>query len=142
RRDLAVRGALCGVDRERTAQVKQVLLTSGGLQVADVPAPQVEPGSMLVRTAASCISVGTELSGVKGSNLPLWKRALKRPDQVRRVIEMVRTEGFARTQSLVRSHLAQAQPMGYSLAGRAIATGEGVTDIFPGDRVACAGGQA
>jgi predicted dehydrogenase/threonine dehydrogenase-like Zn-dependent dehydrogenase len=122
--------------------MKQVLLANGGLQVADVPAPQVEPGAVLVRTAASCISVGTELSGVKANNLPLWKRALKRPDQVRRVVEMVRTDGFARTQSLVRSHLAQTQPMGYSLAGTVIAAGEGVTDIFPGDRVACAGSQA
>lgn len=122
--------------------MKQVLLQQGGVTVAEVPAPQVAPGAVLVRTAASCISVGTELSGVKASNLPLWKRALKRPDQVRRVIEMVRTQGFAKTQDLVRSHLAQAQPMGYSLAGTVTAVGEGVSDIFPGDRVACAGSQA
>jgi predicted dehydrogenase len=122
--------------------MKQILLSAGGLDVADVPAPQVEPGAVLVRTAASCISVGTELSGVKASDLPLWKRALRRPDQVRRVIEMVRSQGFAKTQEVVRSHLAQAQPIGYSLAGTVIAVGEGVNDIFPGDRVACAGSQA
>ena len=121
--------------------MKQVLLQQGGITVADVPAPQVEPGAVLVQTTASCISVGTELSGVKASNLPLWKRVLKRPDQVRRVIEMVRTQGFARTQELVRSHLGQAQPMGYSLAGSVIAVGEGVDDLFPGDRVTCAGAQ-
>jgi predicted dehydrogenase/threonine dehydrogenase-like Zn-dependent dehydrogenase len=122
--------------------MKQILLQQGKLIVADVPAPQAEPGGVLVRTAASCISVGTELSGVKASNLPLWKRALQRPDQVRRVIEMVRSQGFTRTQELVRSQLAQAQPMGYSLAGTVIAVGAGVDDIFPGDRVACAGSQA
>lgn len=122
--------------------MKQILLSGGGLTVAEVPAPQVEPGAVLVRTSASCISVGTELSGVKASNLPLWKRALRRPDQVRRVIEMVRAQGFAKTQELVRSHLAQAQPLGYSLAGTVIAVGAGVDDIFPGDRVACAGSQA
>ena len=44
--------------------MKQILLSAGGLTVAEVPAPQVEPGAVLVRTAASCISVGTELSGV------------------------------------------------------------------------------
>lgn len=122
--------------------MKQILLQQGRVTVAEVPAPQVEPGAVLVRTAASCISVGTELSGVKASNLPLWKRALKRPDQVRRVIEMVRTQGFARTQELVRSQLAQAHPMGYSLAGTVVTVGAGIDDIFPGDRVACAGGQA
>lgn len=108
----------------------------------DVPAPQVGRGEVLVRTAASCISVGTEMSGVKASNLPLWKRALQRPDQVRRVIDMVRTQGFAKTQELVRSHLGQAQPLGYSLAGTVIAVGGGVDDLFPGDRVSCAGSQA
>lgn len=122
--------------------MKQVLLQQGGVVVADFPAPSVEAGCVLVRTAASCISVGTEMSGVKASNLPLWKRALQRPDQVRRVIDMVRTQGFARTQELVRSHLAQAQPMGYSLAGTVVAVGAGIDDIFPGDRVACAGAQA
>lgn len=122
--------------------MKQVLLTHAGIEVTDVPAPKVEPGRVLVRTAASCISVGTELPGVKASNLPLWKRALKRPDQMLRVIEMVRTEGLAKTQEVVRSHLRQAHPMGYSLAGTVVAVGEGVNDFFPSDRVACAGSQA
>jgi len=122
--------------------MKQILLQQGRVTVAEVPAPQAEPGAVLVRTAASCISVGTELSGVKASNLPLWKRALKRPDQVRRVIEMVRSQGFARTQELVRSQLAQAHPMGYSLSGTVVAVGAGIDDVFFGDRVACAGGQA
>lgn len=122
--------------------MKQIVLSAGGLAVTDVPAPQVEPGAVLVRTAASCISVGTELSGINASNLPLWKRALARPDQVRRVVTMVRSHGFAKTHELVRSHLAQAQPLGYSLAGTVVAVGEGVNQIFPGDRVACAGSQA
>lgn len=122
--------------------MKQILLQQGHVTVAEVPAPQVEPGAVLVRTAASCISVGTELSGVKASNLPLWKRALRRPDQVRRVIEMVRSQGLARTQELVRSQLTQAHPMGYSLSGIVVGVGAGIDDIFPGDRVACAGSQA
>lgn len=122
--------------------MKQVLLEQGKVVVNEVPAPQVMPGTVLVRTLASCISIGTELSGVKASNLPLWKRALKRPDQVKRVIAMARSEGFGRASEAVRSHLSQAQPMGYSLAGTVIAVGEGVDDLFPGDRVACAGSQA
>jgi hypothetical protein len=56
--------------------VKQVLLGQGGVRVEDVPAPLVEPGAVLVRVSRSCISVGTEMSGVRESNLPLWKRAL------------------------------------------------------------------
>jgi predicted dehydrogenase/threonine dehydrogenase-like Zn-dependent dehydrogenase len=122
--------------------MKQVLLQQGKISVAEIPAPQVKAGCVLVRTTASCISTGTELSGIKASNMPLWKRALKRPDQIRRVVEMVRTQGFSRTQEMVRSHLAQAFPTGYSLSGKVIEVGEGVDDLFPGDLVACAGAQA
>jgi len=122
--------------------VKQVLLKQGGVVVADVPAPQVEPKCILVRTAYSCVSVGTEMSGVKASNLPLWKRALERPDQIRRVVRMIATDGLARTRDAVRSRLAQASPIGYSLAGTVIGVGEGVDDVAIGDRVACAGAQS
>lgn len=122
--------------------MKQVLLKQGGVVVEDVPAPQAEAGCVLVRAAFSCVSVGTEMSGVKASNVPLWKRVLDRPDQVRRVVRMVATDGLARTRDAVRSRLAQASPIGYSLAGTVIAVGAGIDDIAPGDRVACAGAQS
>jgi predicted dehydrogenase/threonine dehydrogenase-like Zn-dependent dehydrogenase len=122
--------------------VKQVLLKQGGVFVAEVPAPQVEPNCILVRAAFSCVSVGTEMSGVKASNLPLWKRALERPDQIGRVIRMVATDGLARTRDAVQSRLAQASPIGYSLAGTVIGVGDGVDDIAIGDAVACAGAQS
>jgi predicted dehydrogenase/threonine dehydrogenase-like Zn-dependent dehydrogenase len=121
--------------------VKQVLLKQGGVVVADVPAPQVEPNCVLVRTAFSCVSVGTEISGVKASNVPLWKRVLERPDQIRRVLRMVATDGLARTRDAVQSRLAQASPIGYSLAGTVIAVGDGIDDLAVGDVVACAGAQ-
>ena len=122
--------------------MKQVLLKQGGVVVADVPAPQAEPNCVLVRTAFSCVSVGTEMSGVKASNLPLWKRALDRPDQIRRVVRMVATDGLARTRDAIQSRLAQASPIGYSLAGTVIAVGEGIDDVAVGERVACAGAQS
>jgi predicted dehydrogenase/threonine dehydrogenase-like Zn-dependent dehydrogenase len=122
--------------------LKQVLLKQGGVFVAEVPAPQVEPNCILVRTAFSCVSVGTEMSGVKASNLPLWKRALERPDQIRRVVRMVATDGLARTRDAVQSRLTQASPIGYSLAGIVIDVGDGVDDIAIGDAVACAGAQS
>ncbi|MEQ9607604.1 MAG: bi-domain-containing oxidoreductase [Kiloniellaceae bacterium] len=122
--------------------MKQVLLKQGGVTVQDVPAPQAAPGAVLVRTAVSCVSVGTEMSGVKASNLPLWKRALERPDQVRRVAQMFASEGLARTRDAVRQRLAQASPIGYSLAGTVIEVGDGIDDLAVGDRVACAGAQS
>lgn len=122
--------------------MKQVLLKQGGVVVVDVPAPQIAPNCVLVRTAFSCVSVGTEMSGVKASNLPLWKRALERPDHIRKVVRMIATDGLARTRDTVRSRLAEASPIGYSLAGAVIAVGDGVDGIAIGDRIACAGAQS
>ena len=122
--------------------MKQVLLTRAGVEVRDVPEPLVEPGAVLVRVTHSCISVGTEMSGVRESDLPLWKRALRRPDQLRRLAGVAATEGLDTARAAVRSKLAEVQPVGYSAVGRAIACGDAVADIAVGDRVACAGAQS
>ena len=121
--------------------MKQVLLTRAGVEVREVPAPQVEPGTVLVRVSHSCISVGTEMTGVRDSNLPLWKRALARPDQVRRLAGLVASEGLDAARALVRAKLADAQPIGYSAVGEIIEIGHGVSDMAVGDRVGCAGAQ-
>jgi len=121
--------------------MKQVLIRRGEAVVEEVPAPQAEPGTVLVRVEHSCISVGTELSGVASSAVPLWKRALDKPDHVRRVLRTARDEGIAHARSLVRGKLDSGSPTGYSAAGTVLRVGEGVTDIVPGDRVACAGAQ-
>ena len=126
----------------RDESVKQVLLTRAGVEVREVPAPQVEPGAVLVRVSHSCISVGTEMSGVRESNLPLWKRALQRPDQVRRLAGLVAKEGLDTARAIMRTKLAEAQPIGYSAVGRVVAVGDGVPDLAVGDRVGCAGAQS
>ncbi len=117
--------------------MKQVLIRQGKAVTEEVPAPLVEPGTVLVRVSHSCISVGTEMSGLKASNLPLWKRALKNPEKVKRVLEMVATQGVGRTKSQIEGKLAAGDPTGYSAAGVVLAVGDGIEDIFPGDRVAC-----
>src|ERR1700730_18158710 len=109
--------------------MKQVLLTRAGVEVREVPEPQVEPGAVLVRVSHSCISVGTEMSGVRESDLPLWKRALRRPDRVRRLLGVVATAGLDTARAAGRNKLAEAQPVGYPAVGRAIACGDAVADI-------------
>ncbi len=104
----------------------------GKIHLEEVPAPTPEPGYSLVRVSHSCISTGTELSGMKNSGMPLWKRALKNPDKVRQVLTMLASRGFSKTKSIVQSKLSTGSPTGYSAAG---------TDLATGRRVACAGAQ-
>lgn len=121
--------------------MKQVLVSGGAVRLEDVPAPQVEPGTVLVRMDHSCISIGTEMAGVKSSGLPLWKRALRQPHHVKKVVDMALADGLTQTRRLVQERLAIESPTGYSGAGTVVAIGEGVDEFAPGDRVACAGAQ-
>lgn len=119
--------------------MKQVLIRAGAAVVEDVPAPNVSPGAILVSVTHSCISVGTEMAGVRSSGTPLYRRALAQPENVKKVLEMVKDQGLRKTVDRVSGKLAAGSPTGYSAAGTVIAVGAGVELFRAGDRVACAG---
>lgn len=119
--------------------MKQLLVRGGKVFLKDVPAPTVGPKNVLVQLERSCVSVGTEMAGVKMSGLPLYRRALKQPHHVKRVLQLMKDQGVARVYKQVKGKLDAGLPTGYSAAGTVIAVGEEVTGIAVGDRVACAG---
>jgi predicted dehydrogenase/threonine dehydrogenase-like Zn-dependent dehydrogenase len=119
--------------------VKQVLVQGGGVVVQDVPAPGVSARNIRVRVEHSCVSAGTEMAGVQMSGLPIYKRALKQPENVKRVLDMVRDQGLARTLNRVQGKLSSGTPTGYSAAGIVLDVGAEVEGFRAGDRVACAG---
>ncbi len=121
--------------------MKQVLqdARSGEITVAEVPAPQLLPGCVLVRIAASVVSAGTERASAQFAQKSLLQKAQSRPDLVREVISKVQRDGLFSAIQAVRSRLDQPQSPGYSSAGTVLSVGEGVVDLRPGDRVACAG---
>jgi len=112
---------------------------SAEVSVEDVPAPKLLAGCVLVRTAASVVSAGTERASSEFASKNLLQKARMQPDLVREVLNKISRDGLVATVSAVRSRLDQPGALGYSSAGTVIAVGEGVSDINPGDRVACAG---
>ena len=118
--------------------MKQILqdVGTGDVSVYEVPAPSVQRGRLLVRTAASLISAGTERVAVESGRKNLLAKAKERPDLVKQVIEKARTEGIVSTFTAVRAKLDSKNALGYSAAGIVAAIGEGVSNYGIGDRVA------
>src|SRR5579872_986072 len=122
--------------------MKQLLqhARTGEITIANLPAPQVLPRTVLVRQAASLVSAGTERYTLEFASKNLVAKARTRPDLVRQVMNKARRDGLMSAIDAVRSRLDQSLPLGYSSAGTVIGVGEGINDIQVGDAVACAGG--
>ena len=104
-----------------------------------MPSPGIQKGYVLVRTASSLVSAGTERAIVDFVRKSLLDKARARPDLVRQVINKAKNDGLLSTLELVRNQLDQTIPVGYSSAGTVIDVGEDVQGFQVGDRVACAG---
>jgi predicted dehydrogenase/threonine dehydrogenase-like Zn-dependent dehydrogenase len=122
--------------------MKQVVqnIRSGRTEIVEIPCPKPPPGAVLVRTAASVVSVGTERMVVEFASRSLVGKARSRPDLVRQVLQKARREGIISAVDAAFKRLSQPMPLGYSSAGTIVEVGEGVGEFHPGDRVACAGG--
>ncbi|GAA4052254.1 bi-domain-containing oxidoreductase [Streptomyces shaanxiensis] len=123
--------------------MKQVVQNykSGELAVLDVPVPGCKPGGVLVRSAYSLISTGTELMKVSEAGMSMLGKARSRPDQVAKVMQSVATNGVPATYRKVMGKLDSYTPLGYSLCGVVEQVGTGIDDVKVGDLVACAGNE-
>lgn len=119
--------------------MKQVLIRRGQATVEDIPAPLVEEGHAVVEVAFSLISTGTEMSEVESSGKSLAQRVLEQPDRVKKLMEHLVRQGVQKTMARVHAQRDTVSAPGYSCSGIILQVGQGVTDLQPGDRVACAG---
>ncbi len=122
--------------------MKQLLqnFKTGELTADEVPPPALRDGFVLVRNHHSLISPGTEGGTVELGRASMLGKARARPEQVRKVIRSIQTEGLLTTYQFVRNTLDMPNPLGYCSAGEVIGVGAEVDDLHVGDRVACGGG--
>ena len=120
--------------------MKQILQSfkTGEMWLADVPAPLCPAKGAVVRTAASFVSAGTERMLAEFARKGLVGKALQMPDQVRKVLRKMKTEGVFATLEKVQAKLDQPIPLGYSSAGVVVEAGRD-SGFAVGDRVACGG---
>jgi threonine dehydrogenase-like Zn-dependent dehydrogenase len=124
--------------------MKQILqnLKTGATEIVEVPMPGVGRGQLLIRTARSLVSAGTERMLVDFGKAGWIDKARQQPDKVRQVIDKIRTDGLIPTMEAVFNKLDEPMPLGYCNAGVIMQVGTGITDFQPGDRVVSNGPHA
>src|SRR5258705_13490757 len=95
------------------------------MEVLVVPAPKLLPGCVLVRTAASLVSVGTERASSEFARKNLMQKARMRPDLVREVWNKVRRKGVGTARSSARLARGEWLLSGGRFTGRGGTSGSG-----------------
>lgn len=123
--------------------VKQVSQSyrTGRLSLEEVAYPSLRAGGVIIKTAFSVISIGTESMKVREARMNYLEKARARPDQLKLVLDSVRQQGVRATYQKVMSRLDQFTPLGYSLSGYVVEVGDGVSEFQVGQRVAAAGAE-
>lgn len=122
--------------------MKQVFLSGQGkIEVIETPLPARLQGGILVRSAFSLISAGTEgaavtkSEGVKG----LYEKFMNSRGKLGQVWDMVQSQGVASTKTLIQNKLGDFNPIGYSCSGIVLEVDKEGLGFKPGQRVACMG---
>ena len=110
----------------------------GQLHVEDIPAPACGPGEVVVQTAYSLISAGTEATAAAGGG-SLIRRVIKQPQLIRSAMQYAFKQGVGSMFRTVQQVANEWVPVGYSAAGTVVVVGAGASRFAVGDRVACAG---
>src|SRR5438477_2630328 len=112
---------------------------SGDVASYEVPDPELRSGGILVQTAFSAISAGTERAHREQVEKSIIGKAMARPDIVRQVIDFAKAEGIKAAYQRVQTRLDSLSPLGYSCAGTVVGVAEDVREFRLGDRVSCGG---
>ena len=119
--------------------MKQILIRKGKVGVYEVNSPSIKKGYLKIRVLYSTVSVGTEMSTVKGTEKSIIRRAIEDPSKVIQVLDILRSQGLKNAQSKVSSATEKLSSIGYSVAGEVLEIGDGCELFKVGDLVSAGG---
>lgn len=124
--------------------MKQIIQSfkTGETILAEIPAPVVGKGQVLIKTISSLVSLGTERMLVEFGKASLIQKARQQPEKVQMVLDKIKSDGLLPTIETVFKKLGQPLPLGYCNAGEVIAVGDNVQAFKVGDRVVSNGQHA
>ena len=110
------------------------------VEIISVPSPRCGADQLVIQTAVSLISAGTERASRQFAESSLIEKARSRPDLAVQIVKRAINEGIGGTAKAVRTRLSQPEGLGYSLSGTVVEVPpKHRSDFAPGDLVACAG---
>ena len=112
------------------------------MALAKAPAGSPASEGILIRTAVTLISAGTERMLLEFGKANFVDKARQQPDKVRLVLDKVRTDGLIAAVESVRAKLEQPIALGYSNVGVVLEMGSGASEFHIGDRVVSNGSHA
>ena len=118
--------------------MKQVVMHRGQIEVLERQLPTVDEKSILVRTAFSLISSGTERSAVQRGKRSIFSKVVSNPRKLKQAFQRLHDAGLKSLAGTAASN-GRVTELGYSCAGVVEKVGEAVIGFKEGDIVACAG---
>ena len=124
--------------------MKQVTqsLSTGKIEIVDIPLPKPNRGELLIRTQCSLLSSGTEKMLLNFGKANLFNKAKNNPERVNELIEKVLTDGVLTTYEAVINKLDTPIPLGYCNVGVVEEVGTNIEGFNIGDRVISNGAHA
>ena len=116
---------------------------AGKVVVLEVPRPPCKPNEVLVKTAYSVISTGTESWTISATDPISAGDLLEDRSRLGKAVslasEVSKKEGLSGLVDYTKAVRKPRVALGYSLSGQVIEVGRLVSDVTIGDFVACAG---
>lgn len=120
-------------------------LKDGTMRILETPVPSIQARGVLVKAHFTLISAGTDRGTVEASRANYLEKARARPEQLKQVLDVVRSQGVGQAYRAVMKKLDSYSPLGYSCAGEVINVCGDVAELSVGgsrglrraDRVSC-----
>lgn len=119
--------------------MKQILLKKGMVHSVEIPEPATKAGYVKIKVFHSCISAGTEITGISESRKSLLRKVIDKPQKIITAAGYLKNQGVKSTKDKLSSISDKYLESGYSISGQVVEIGKEVNNLSEGDLIAAGG---